>query len=83
MFALGRGIHRLFARQRPPCIKPFALNHRALNHCIPAIDHDGLPGHRHFSSGLLTHEFAVAKAADAYQLICDTKDAVGVALNWS
>ena len=35
------------------------------------------------SAGLVTHEFPVAKAAEAYQLICDSKDAVGVVLNWT
>lgn len=33
-------------------------------------------------AALLTNEFPVAKAAEAYQLICDSKDAMGVVLNW-
>ncbi|MFM9967760.1 MAG: zinc-dependent alcohol dehydrogenase [Burkholderiales bacterium] len=35
------------------------------------------------SAGLITHEFPVAKAADAYQIICSSKEAVGVTLKWS
>lgn len=35
------------------------------------------------SAGLVTHGFPVAQAAEAYKLICDSKDAVGVVLNWS
>ena len=34
------------------------------------------------SAALLTHEFPVARAAEAYKLICDSKDAMGVVLNW-
>ena len=33
-------------------------------------------------AALVTHEFPAAKAADAYKLICESKDAVGVVLNW-
>jgi threonine dehydrogenase-like Zn-dependent dehydrogenase len=34
------------------------------------------------SEALLTHEFPVAKAAEAYKLICNSQDAIGVVLNW-
>jgi len=35
------------------------------------------------SAGLVTHELPVAKAADAYKLITESSDAIGVVLNWS
>ena len=34
------------------------------------------------SAALLTHTFPVAKAADAYKTICESKDAMGVVLDW-
>jgi threonine dehydrogenase-like Zn-dependent dehydrogenase len=39
--------------------------------------------HRVDNAGLVTHELPVAKAADAYKLITESSDAIGVVLNWS
>ena len=33
-------------------------------------------------AALLTNQYPVSKAAEAYRLICDSKDAMGVVLNW-